>query len=79
MTFTDWVGFVGVAILLLAFLLNLRGKISKDSLSYLLMNTFGASLACFASILLQYWPFIILEGCWTLVSMVGLYSYSRRA
>ncbi len=78
MTSTDLIGFIGVSILLLAFFLNLSNRISKDSLSYLLMNVIGAGVACLASVLLRYWPFIILEGCWTLVSAYGLWGYLRR-
>ena len=72
---TDLIGFIGVTILLIAFLLNLVNKIEKNSLSYLLMNIIGAATACFASILLNYMPFIILEGCWTLVSICGFIVY----
>lgn len=72
MTYTDWIGFTGVTILLVAYFLNLRGRVRKDDISYLLMNFLGAGIACLASVLLQYWPFIILEACWTLVSAFGL-------
>jgi hypothetical protein len=72
MTITDWVGTIGVTILLLAFFFNLRGKLSKDSLSYILMNVIGAGMACVASIMLNYIPFIILEAAWTLVSLISL-------
>ncbi len=77
MTPTDWTGFTGVTMLLLAFFLNLRDIIKKDSLAYLLLNTTGAAIACFASVLLKYMPFIILEGCWTIVSAIGLANYLR--
>lgn len=73
MNTTDWIGFIGVAILLAAFFLNLFNKLNKDSIAYLSMNIMGAGLACYASVLLKYLPFILLEGCWTLVSMIGLY------
>jgi len=69
---TDWIGSIGVAILLMAFLLNLLNRLSKDGFVYILMNVIGAGLACYASILLNYMPFIILEGCWTLVSVFSL-------
>ncbi len=75
MTITDWTGFVGVTILLIAFFLNLRDVIKKDSFSYLFLNVIGAGVACLASVLLNYWPFIILEGCWTIVSLYGLITY----
>ena len=72
MNYIDWTGFIGVTLLLLAFFLNLMGKIKTDSLTYLLLNFLGAGIACLASVLLNYMPFVILEGCWTLVSAVGL-------
>ena len=73
MQVSDWIGFTGVTLLLVAFFLNLRGSLAKDGYPYLLLNLFGAGLACLASVLLRYWPFIILEGCWTLVSMWELF------
>jgi hypothetical protein len=74
----DWIGFIGVTILLLAFLLNLTGKIKQNDLSYIVMNIIGAGLAGFASYLISYVPFIILEGVWTLVSIYGLINYFIR-
>jgi len=75
----DYIGFAGVLILLVAFLLNLTGKISKESLSYILMNIIGAGLACLASWLIHYIPFVILEGTWTLVSLFALINnFSKR-
>ena len=71
----DYIGFAGVLILLVAYLLNLAGKISKDSLQYGLMNVIGAGLACLASLLIHYIPFVILEGTWTLVSLFALMKY----
>ena len=72
MTLTDWTGFIGVAILLIAYFLNLRDIIKKDSPTYLILNVIGAGVACYASLLLKYLPFMILEGCWTIVSVLGL-------
>jgi len=77
MTETDWTGTIGVTLLLVAFLLNLTGILKKDNLIYLSMNILGAGTACFASILLKYLPFIILEGCWTLVSLIGLLTHVK--
>jgi len=77
MTETDWIGFIGVTLLLVAFLLNLIGILKKENISYLLMNILGAGSACFASILLKYLPFVILEGCWMLVSLFSLLSHVK--
>ena len=79
MTQTDWTGFIGVTILLIAYFLNLRDMIKKDSLVYLLLKLVGAGIACIASVLLKYLPFMILEGCWTIVSTIGLLNYFKRA
>jgi len=72
MTITDLVGTIGVTILLFAFFFNLTGRLSKDSITYILMNVIGAGMACVASIMLNYIPFIILEAAWTLVSLISL-------
>lgn len=72
MNHIDWTGFIGITLLLLAFFLNLMDKIKTDSLPYLLLNFMGAGIACLASVLLNYIPFVILEGCWALVSAFGL-------
>jgi len=78
LTMNDWIGAVGVAILLFAFLLNLLKKISSNSLAYILMNIVGAGMACLASWLIHYIPFVILEGVWTVVSIFALTRYKRK-
>ncbi|MBN8697448.1 MAG: hypothetical protein J0L87_13035 [Bacteroidetes bacterium] len=77
MTIPDIIGLIGVCILLLAFFLNLTGKMDKDSLVYIVLNIVGAGIACLASILIHYLPFILLEGTWTLVSVWGLINYYK--
>ena len=78
LTLNDWIGAIGVAILLLAFLLNLLKKISSNSLPYILMNIIGAGMACIASWLIDYMPFVVLEAVWTVVSIVALINYFRK-
>lgn len=78
MTVADWIGSIGVSILLVAFLLNLLKKIAQDSVSYVLMNLIGALLAGLASWMINYTPFIILEAVWVSVSMVSLVSILRK-
>ena len=71
-------GSVGVAFLLIAFLMNLLKKWSQDSLPYILMNTIGAGLACASSVFIHFFPFIILEGTWMLVSLFALVKYFKQ-
>lgn len=77
MTLTDWLGFIGVFLILLAYFLNVSGKLKNTDLSFILLNLIGAGIACFASILLKYIPFILLEGAWTLVSAFTLFKYLK--
>lgn len=74
----DWIGFIGVFQILLAYILNVVGKIKSNDLTFILLNLIGASMACFASILMEYIPFIILEGVWTIVSIISLIKYKRK-
>lgn len=77
MTPDQWIGSAGVAILLLAFALNVRGTLRSDSASYAAMNAAGAGLACLASWMIAYYPFVVLEGFWALVSLHALIASLR--
>ena len=74
----DWIGFVGVFQILLAYVLNIFGILEKKNLIFILLNLIGASLACLASILMNYMPFIILEGVWALVSLIALLKLKKQ-
>jgi hypothetical protein len=66
------VGSAGVALLLLAFFLNLLRYLRADGRLYLLLNLVGAALACLSSYLIDFMPFVLLEGTWSLVAAIGL-------
>ena len=70
-------GTAGVSLLLLAFALNLLNKLSTQSTTYLLLNIVGAALACVSSYLIRFWPFVILEGVWTLSSALLLFKKKK--
>ena len=74
----DWIGFIGVFQILFAYILNVLGKIKSNDLTFILLNLIGASMACIASILMNYVPFIILEGVWAFVSLISLIKYQRK-
>ena len=72
MNYNDMIGTVGVGLILLAYFCSIFGWISGKSKLFFLMNIAGAGLACYASVLINYWPFVILEGIWVFVSVIGL-------
>ena len=72
MTYNDIIGLIGVALILVAYFLNTETLIKVNGKLFYVMNTIGAAMACYASFLISYWPFVILEGTWTLVSIYGL-------
>jgi hypothetical protein len=66
------IGTVGVALLLGAFVLNLLKLMSADGYAYTLLNLAGAALACYSSYLIDFLPFIVLEGVWALAAGFAL-------
>lgn len=72
MSTADALGSIGVALLLLAFTLNLLGWTERSSAGYQALNALGAGLAASASYLIGFVPFVVLEGIWCFVSVAGL-------
>lgn len=72
MSYNDIIGTIGVGLILLAYFCNTFGMINGRSKYFFLINSIGAGLACYASLLINYWPFVMLEGTWFLVSIIGL-------
>ncbi len=71
MNYNDIIGTIGVGLILLAYFFNTFWLIPKEGKLFFSMNIIGAGLACYASFLINYVPFIILEGVWCLVSIAG--------
>jgi hypothetical protein len=77
MNFNDVIGTAGVGLILTAYFCNIFLLIPKDGKLFFVMNITGAVLACYASWLINYWPFVILEATWCLVSVVGFLKQTR--
>jgi hypothetical protein len=71
MSFDETVGTIGVALILIAYFSNIFSLITKEGRLFFLLNMAGSALACYASWLISYWPFVILEAIWCLVSIIG--------
>lgn len=71
MNYNDIIGTIGVGLILLAYFFNTFSLIPKEGKLFFSMNIIGAGLACYASFLINYVPFVILEGVWCIVSIAG--------
>ena len=78
MSFSTAIGTLGVTLLLGAFVLNLLGILAARATSYQLLNAIGAGLSCYASYLIGYAPFVILEATWCGVALVALLRSANR-
>lgn len=72
MNLSNWIGTIGVTVLLIAFALNILKKITPESKIYLSLNIIGAALAGISSYMINFWPFVILESVWVLASVMAL-------
>lgn len=73
------VGSLGVTLLLGAFVLNVARVLRADSVPYLALNAIGAGLAGWSAWLIDFMPFVILEGTWAAAAIVGLVRRSRQS
>jgi len=70
--YANLIGSIGVALLLGAFVLNLAKRLTTSAPTYSLLNLVGASLACYSSYLINFLPFVVLEGVWALAALGAL-------
>ena len=75
--FLDFVGNIGVVILVITFLMLQLNKISSDGLSYSLLNAVGASLIVISLLFDFNLSALLMEVFWVLISFVGIYRYFR--
>ena len=68
---------LGVSLLLIAFALNLLGRLDQRSRIYQGLNLLGAGVLTVVSIRLAFLPFVVLEGIWALVALLALLGIIR--
>ena len=78
MAANDIIGTAGVGLILTAYFMGTFKMIDKDRAFYFLLNTMGAAIACYASWLINYFPFVILEAVWAIVSVIGLLNVLKK-
>jgi len=78
MTLEEWIGSIGVTMLLVGFFANAFGYLPSDTQRYHALNAVGAALACLASFQIGFLPFVVLEGVWSAVALAALVRLARR-
>ena len=72
MSASEIIGSIGVALLLIAFFMNLFGMLDADSHAYQAMNAVGAAVSCYASYLIGFAPFVVLEAIWCAAAIAAM-------
>jgi hypothetical protein len=78
MAASEWIGSIGVTLLLIAYFLHLRNILSQENKLYIALNFCGAALACLSSVLIRFYPFVLLEAVWAIVSIIPLFNRRRK-
>jgi hypothetical protein len=64
--------FTGAGAILLAFVATQVGRLSATAPAFLWLNFIGAGLLTISAIDHDQWGFVLLEGTWTAVALLGL-------
>lgn len=75
----DVLEIVGALTVLLAFAAAQAGRLRQRTVTYQLLNLLGSGvLATIAAVQLS-WGFLLLEGSWAIISLIGLLSLRKRS
>ena len=73
----DFIGNVGVVVLMITYLMLQLNKLSSAGLAYSLLNAIGASLIIVSLLFDFNLSALLMEVFWILISLVGIYRYFR--
>ena len=76
--YANWVGNAGVLCFLGAYVLLQKALLAYDSAKYLGLNLLGAILVMLSLLVDWNTPAFMLEACWALISIYGIFSSVRR-
>ncbi len=68
----QYIQIAGAILVLLGFVLGQFGKIDTSSKTYLLINLVGSAMLAANAVSGGQWGFLLLNGTWALISLVGL-------
>ena len=73
----DFIGLIGVVVIVATYLLLQLNKLGNNDLSYSLLNAIGASLIALTLLVNFNLPALLMEVFWVLISCLGIYRYFR--
>jgi paired small multidrug resistance pump len=71
----DLIGSIGVATIILTYILLQTEKIKSERLAYSVLNALGAGMIVFSLIYSFNFSAFILEALWVLISLYGIWKY----
>lgn len=76
--FHDIVGILGVALILLCYLLLQVGMMAAEDLRYSVLNLTGATMILYSLYYEFNFAAVLIESFWVLISLIGIIRYFRR-
>ncbi|MAP59395.1 MAG: hypothetical protein CL978_04085 [Euryarchaeota archaeon] len=75
--FSEILSYVGMILILSAFLLETRNLLNSKDRSYLLLMAAGSGLLAIRALLIYEWAFLVLEVIWCLAAIMAIVKYQR--
>lgn len=75
----DWIQIIGALLVLAGFALGQLELLAAGTWAYLAANLLGSGLLAATAIVGAQWGFVLLEGCWALMSLYGIAQKLRGA
>jgi uncharacterized membrane protein len=76
--FIEIIGWIGSVLVLIAYFLNLAGKLSAESLTYKLLNIFGSIFLIIITFYKEAWQSMAVNVIWAAIALVLLFKKDKK-